>query len=388
MTTAAPRRTKTKAPGVYRSISGKFEIAYRDSDGRLRFQVVEGGFEAAKAARADVVGKVRKGEAVRPSRLTFEQYAETWLAGLNKRPRTLDAYSYQLNRHLLPRFKRRKLTEIATNDVARMVAEMQRAGLSGWTIGGTLTALSGLMRKAKRDGLIATNPVGELERDERPQIDSKEKRILDEAEMGKLLNAAGAFRPLVAVGLFGGLRLAECLGLVWEDVDFERGFIRVRFQLDRQRQRVPLKTPESRRDVVLAPQLGQVLREHRMASRFKGPGDFLFPAPDGGGHGHRSTSRGIERAVERAGLGAGVSSHVFRHTYASLLIVGLKLDPVSVSRQLGHRNVATTLNTYAHLFEQAKAADEMRDRLEAGFGHLLRAQGRGELTSAVTIAAR
>ena len=57
-----------------------------------------------------------------------------------------------------------------------------------------------------------------------------------------------------------------------------------------------------------------------------------------------------------------------------MLIVGLRLDPVSVSKQLGHRNVTITLNTYAHLFEQAKAADETRDRLEAGFGHLLRAE--------------
>lgn len=108
-----------------------------------------------------------------------------------------------------------------------------------------------------------------------------------------------------------------------------------------------------------------------MASRFKAGSDFLFPAPDGRGRDHRSTSKGIERAVARASLGEGISSHVFRHTFASILIVALKLDPVSVSRQLGHKNVTITLNTYAHLFEQAKAADDMRDRLDAGFGHLL-----------------
>ena len=37
--TKAPRRVKSKAPGVYRSISGKYEIAYRDTDGRLVFRV-------------------------------------------------------------------------------------------------------------------------------------------------------------------------------------------------------------------------------------------------------------------------------------------------------------------------------------------------------------
>jgi integrase len=372
---ADKRRTKTRAPGVYRSISGKYEIAYRDSDGRLRFQVVDGSFEDAKDARAAIVGKVRKGESVRPSKTTFADYAENWLSALNRKPRTLEAYRYQLNKHLLPRFGRRKLAEITTNDVARLVAEMQKAGYSGWTISGALTPLSALMRRAKRDGLIPANPVGELDRDERPKLDSGEKRVLTENEMGRLLAAAGGFRAIIAVGLFAGTRIGETLGLTWDDIDFEHGFIRVRFQLDRNRQRVPLKTAESRRDVVLTPQLARVLREHRMASRWKGDTDFVFPAPDGRGRDHRSTSRGIERAVERAQLGTGVSSHVFRHTFASMLIVGLKLDPVSVSRQIGHRNTTVTLNCYTHLFERAKAADAMRAQLEAGFGHLLLGAG-------------
>lgn len=111
------------------------------------------------------------------------------------------------------------------------------------------------------------------------------------------------------------------LGLVWDDVDFEQGFLRLRYQLDRNRQRVALKTPESRRDVVLTPQLARTLKEHRLASRYSAPTDFLFPAPDGRGRDHRSTSKGIERAVARAGLGEGISSHVFRHTFASVLIV-------------------------------------------------------------------
>ena len=110
-----------------------------------------------------------------------------------------------------------------------------------------------------------------------------------------------------------------------------------------------------------------------MASLHKQPSDFLFPAPEGRGRDHRSTAR-VERTLRRAGLdGQGLSSHSFRHTFASLLIVGLKLDPVSVAAQLGHSNPATTLRFYAHLFAEAKHADEARDKLEAGFGHLLAA---------------
>jgi integrase len=115
-----------------------------------------------------------------------------------------------------------------------------------------------------------------------------------------------------------------------------------------------------------------MLREYRMASLRKAQTDFLFPAPDGRGRDHRSTSRGVERSLKRIGLDKQrLSSHSFRHTFASMLIVGLKLDPVSVAAQLGHSNPATTLRFYAHLFDQAKHADEARDALSAGFGHLL-----------------
>src|SRR5262245_10049618 len=120
--TAVPRRVR-KATGVYRSVSGTYEIQFRDSDGKLRFKTVEGGFEDAKAARRKILEQMDKGQAVRPSKQTFAEFAGIWITDLNKRPRTIEAYRYALNRHLLPRFGRRKLAEISTNDAARLVAE-------------------------------------------------------------------------------------------------------------------------------------------------------------------------------------------------------------------------------------------------------------------------
>jgi integrase len=74
--------------------------------------------------------------------------------------------------------------------------------------------------------------------------------------------------------------------------------------------------------------------------------------------------------LEAAGLdGQGISSHNFRQTFASLLTVGLKLDPVGVASQLGHSNPV-----YSRLFDQARHAEVTRDRLSAGFGHLLSAE--------------
>jgi integrase len=48
---------------------------------------------------------------------------------------------------------------------------------------------------------------------------------------------------------------------------------------------------------------------------------------------------------------------------------------LSPCRQLGHADAATTLRTYAHLFEKARHAAELREGLGERFGHLLARSG-------------
>ncbi|HZS62857.1 MAG TPA: site-specific integrase [Gemmatimonadaceae bacterium] len=368
----APRRVKTKAPGVYRSSSGKYEVQFRDSDGRLRFKTMDGSFEDAKQLRAELTTKVRKGELVRPTRATFGEYAEAWLAGLDRRPNTLSTYRYALDRHLLPRFKRRRLTEIQPDDLRRMVVEMKRDGFSAATTGSALNVLAGIMKRAVREGQLASSPLARLDAHDRPKPGKADRRILSETEITAVLARAGRHRPLIAVLIFAGLRMGEALGLRWENIDFDQGFIRVRKQLDRRRQLVEPKTDSSVRDVVLLPELAGVLRQHRLASRFSADSDFVFPSPEGRGRDHTSASSGIEGSLRRAGLaGAGITAHTFRHTFASMLIVGLKIDPARVSKQLGHAKVSITLDTYTHLFEQARHSDELRAAVSERYGHLL-----------------
>ena len=117
-----------------------------------------------------------------------------------------------------------------------------------------------------------------------------------------------------------------------------------------------------------------MLKTHYMASLRKQRADYVFAAPDGRGRDRRSTARAIERSFARAGLdGQGLSAHSLRHSFASLLITGLRYDPVMVAAQLGHASPTTTLGIYAHLFDRTKQADELRDQLAEGFGHLLAA---------------
>ena len=256
--------------------------------------MVPGGFEDAKAARAEIVGKLSRAEPVRRTKVAFGEFSEAIFRGMSGRPRTLQKHRYHLDKHLLPRFRNRMIGEISTDDVARLIAEMQRgvhfvkvdgrlvrerreSGYAGWTTSGVVSTLGLILGKAKRRGLIPANPVNDLERGERPKLAQAEKRVLDNAQIAKLLSEAGSFRPLVAVLIFSGLRLGEALGLQWRDVD--DGFLHVRRQLGRDRLPAEIKTAAGRREVVLMPQLASVLTTHRVASRYSQGADYVFLAP-------------------------------------------------------------------------------------------------------------
>ena len=54
-TVAAPRRSRVER-NIYRRPDGKPEIGYRDSTGKQRWKVVEGGITAARRTRHDPRG--------------------------------------------------------------------------------------------------------------------------------------------------------------------------------------------------------------------------------------------------------------------------------------------------------------------------------------------
>ena len=195
-----------------------------------------------------------------------------------------------------------------------------------------------MLRFARRCGWIVTDPVGLLERDERPQPTQRRQRVLGRAEIERLLGAcAPRDRLMVTTVLCTGLRISELLGLVWDDIDFAAGVIHVRAQLSRAHhgapaRRVAPKTPASFRDVPLVPQLARLLNAHRQGARSARGADWVFATTRGTPYGHRNVSRrALGRAAQLAGLNDDgwppLRFHDLRHTFASHLIVDLRARP-------------------------------------------------------------
>jgi integrase len=380
MGSSGPGRVRVER-GIYRQPNGKYAVGWRHA-GRLRLRTV--GFDLAEARRARLalIAATREGKVPVSPRLRFETVAGWWLerfeakvAAGERHPRTLEAHRYQLDRHLLPAVGRRAIASLTVDDVAELLHQLRRTGRSA-TSASALATLQSVLRFARRCGWIVADPVERLEHDERPRPGRRRQRVLGRAEIERLLGAcAQRDRLMLATVLYAGLRISELLGLVWDDVDLAAGVIHVRAQLSRAHRgaparRVAPKTPASVRDVPLLPQLARLLSGHRQRSRFARGADWVFATARSTPYGHRNISRRcLGRAAQLAGLNDDgwprLRFHDLRHTFASHLIIDLGLDIAQVSRVLGHPRITITLDTYTHLFEDARHAQDIRTRMAA-----------------------
>src|SRR2546425_4543530 len=359
--------------GIYRQTNGRYAVCVM-VEGRPRFRTIDAGsLSGARRQRELLQSAARVGELPVSPRLTFAEVSVRWLAEFEakvtageRRDRTLDLYRSQLSRHLLPRLGRRRLALLTADDVVAVARELQADGLSPWTVKRILGALSCVFTFALRRGYISTHPFQRLERDERPHPLRSDQRVLTQTELSRLFAACPRrYRPLRATGGYTGMRLSEVLGLSWEDVDFAAGVIHVRHQLARGRRgipphRIPPKTRASVRKIPLLSQLAAALREHKRGSRSAASSDYVFATGSGTPFLHHNVSkRVLRRAATAAGLdrpGRRVRFHDLRHTFASHLIIDIRLDVVQVSHILGHARTSMTLDTYTHLFEEAGMA--------------------------------
>lgn len=152
----------------------------------------------------------------------------------------------------------------------------------------------------------------------------------------------------ILLSLKTGLRVGELAGLLWGDIDFEAGFLKVSRTVGRiyngdGTTSVHIGEPKSessRRKVPLAPGLLALLSSHRQA-------DDIFVVSGRTKPQEPATLQTHFKVVLRRANLREVNFHSLRHTFATRC-VEKGFDVKSLSMILGHSDVSITLNTYVH----------------------------------------
>jgi integrase len=253
----------------------------------------------------------------------------------------------------------RKLTELRERQVAVL-----RAGTR--SVNKAIGALRTLLKFCQSRGYVSQNVATFVKKLKAQTLSDRpmDQAVLLPAEIARMITAADPdWRAALGVLAYGGLRLGELLGVRWGDVELDQRRLLVRQQLcgESGEFREP-KTKAGVRFVELPAFVIRELREWKLRCP-KGELDLCFPNSDGGSMDQFNFRGRIFCAALRRAKLRRVRVHDLRHGAASLMIAA-GCDIASVSRQLGHANVAVTLGTYSHWFQK---------RTESGLGAMLEA---------------
>ena len=244
------------------------------------------------------------------------------------------------------------------------ITERKVNTLSANTIQHYHRMISMVLEHAVKEGLVVQNVA---KRATLPKIQHKEVNHFQPEELIKIQDALEKedikWRTMITILMMSGCRRGELMGLKWDRVDFEQGTIRI----DNNVLYVPgvglyedtPKTEKSKRTIALPPQTMELLRQYkkcqeveikRLGNYYRDQ-NFLFAQENGSPMHPDSVNTWLDRFSKRHGL-PHINPHAFRHSMASLLFYK-GMDSVSVSARLGHAQVSTTSNIYAHVMEQA-----------------------------------
>jgi integrase len=285
------------------------------------------------------------------SRVTFRTLAHEWQASVLPmyKHSTQKHRRFMLNKHLLPRFGDRPLSDVTRQEIQAYVAQLAEAGYAPKSIDQVHDVLSAILRTAVKWGHLQENPAAGVQlptlRTVRP------KWALTTRQAAGLLGRLPALsRAMVALALLSGLRRGELFALRWHDIDEQTGRLTVREAIYDGTFSTP-KTEAGRRQIPLSALALRFLAEWKLR-RFPShdPAALVFATRTGQPLSPNNVlRREVFPACEAIGL-PRATGLTFRRTYSSWSHD--KGVPGKVIAQLmGHAHVDTTLNVYTQVLD-------------------------------------
>jgi integrase len=364
------KRIKTNYPGVYyreaKRIGGKgiekvYYVVFK-KNGKAKEEKVGRQFADDITPARAFLYRAERIEGKRPSRREIRELEERQKAAeaskytidllwteykKNRNPgKSLSTDSSRYGKYIKPVFEKKEPHELIRSDVDQLRNKLSKA-LSPQTVKHVLNLLTWIINFGVKNNLCQ----GISFHIQKPTVNNQRTEDLTPEQLKRLLNVIEKYpnaqvANMMKLALFTGMRRGELFKLKWGDIDFERGFIRIRGPKGGQDATIPMNHTAH-----------ELLKSHPRLNS-----DYVFLGKNG--NQRTNVTWHVNRIKKEAGLPDDFRPlHGLRHVYASMLASSGKVDMYTLQKLLTHKSPQMT-QRYAHLRDETlKNASDLADEI-------------------------
>ncbi len=305
-------------------------------------------------------------------KIDFIKYIYKWIKTVKSQVDiiTYEGYKSYLEKHIIPYFKALKLNlqDIKMTDIEQYYQyksitgrlDGKDGGLSYRSIKLHSVVLNLIFEEAIRQSLIKENPCQYAKIPKTAKKSEKKIDFYTTAQCKELLNATEGtiLHDMIYITFMYGLRRSELMGLKWSAVDFENNTISICHTVVVQNiviAKDKTKNESSKRIYPLLEDVKEILlklkNRQEYYKKFFGDcyidTDYIFVKENGDTYYPSYPTHALAKVLNKYTL-PHIRFHDLRHSCASMLILkGWSMK--EISDWLGHADIGTTANIYAHL---------------------------------------
>ena len=343
-----PRRGEN----IYKRKDGRWEGRYKPDGSSQKYKYVYAStYKEAKEKLVEL--KINK-PSDNNKKILLSELCNSWLEFKRGdiKESTYIKYRNIISNHIKPQLANACVNSLRNEVLRQFALSLKSGSLSNKSKRDILALLSSILKYAEKVGLCTDKLHIE---DLYPKTEKKQIRILPTDERIRLedylLKSNNPTKYGILLALYSGIRIGEICGLKWSNIDLKSGTISVCQTLQRLQDRENKgktkilisepKSQSSKRIIPIPAFLTELLKKIQPQSpcSFFLTGDNSFMEP-------KTLENKFKRCLKECDI-PYINFHTLRHTFATRC-VELGFDMKSLSEILGHANVGTTLNIYAH----------------------------------------
>ena len=375
--------------GEYERPDGMY--VFRTTFEGRRYTVYAATLDELREKKEKLLNDLNQGLDIDKQKLTVNDIADEYIEKKSKtvQPTTLRTMNVMYNRYVRADFGKKCISDIKRSNVKdfylSLISGTKKISIS--TLQRLDTIIKPMFDGAVYDEIIIKNPVKGVYTEIKGESREVPKKVnaLTEEEQEEFveyvlsMDKHSHVKYLIIFLLGTGCRIGEALALQWDDVDFEKNCLYIRqavayIPVDGKYTHLMKRTKSAAGDrtIPLLTEVRQALESQQEQQKIIGG-----PQPESGGYSNfvflskKNTIMTRENVLEQIKQIIRehnedfpdreiplISTHQLRHTFATMLCKNSD-DLKAIQEILGHKDISTTLNTYADATKEG-VEDSMR----------------------------